>query len=122
MNHPQKIRVLPLLAVGAASIALLSASVTAGASPPPKEISLQPIGTYRDGAFDVSAAEIVAHDPDTQRLFVVNADPEDPAIDVLDMSNPALPVLATSVRNLGGTPNSVDLHARRQAGRRGERR
>ncbi len=110
MNHPQRIRVFPLLAVGAASIALLSASVTAGASPPSKEISLDPIGTYRDGAFDVSAAEIVAHDPDTQRLFVVNADPADPAIDVLDISTPSLPTLVRSFTGLGGTPNSVDVN------------
>jgi 2',3'-cyclic-nucleotide 2'-phosphodiesterase / 3'-nucleotidase / 5'-nucleotidase len=109
MNRSTNLRLLPVLAIGAASLALLSASVTAGASPPPKEISLQPIGTYRDGAFEVSAAEIVAHDPDTQRLFVVNADPDGPAIDVLDMSDPTMPTLVNSIVDLGGTPNSVDV-------------
>ena len=110
MNRTRNVRVLPLVAVSAASLALLSASVTAGASPPVKEISLEPIGTYRDGAFDVSAAEIVAHDPRTQRLFVVNADPAGPAIDVLDMSDPTAPVFVKSIIRLGGTPNSVDVH------------
>jgi hypothetical protein len=88
---------------------LVSASMTAVASPPPKEISLEPIGTYRDGAFEVSAAEIVAHDPASQRLFVVNADPAGPAIDVLDMSNPTTPTLVKSITGLGGNPNSVDV-------------
>jgi 2',3'-cyclic-nucleotide 2'-phosphodiesterase / 3'-nucleotidase / 5'-nucleotidase len=110
MNRTRNVSVLPLVAVSAASLALLSASVTAGASPPVKEISLEPIGTYRDGAFEVSAAEIVAHDPRTQRLFVVNADPADPAIDVLDMSDPTAPRLVASIVDLGGTPNSVDVH------------
>ncbi len=110
MNHATTLRVLPLLAVGAASVALVSASMTAVASPPPKEISLEPIGTYRDGAFEVSAAEIVAHDPATQRLFVVNADPAGPAIDVLDVSDPTSPTLVQSITGLGGNPNSVALN------------
>jgi 2',3'-cyclic-nucleotide 2'-phosphodiesterase / 3'-nucleotidase / 5'-nucleotidase len=44
------------------------------------------LGTYRDGAYNVSAAEIVAHDPATQRLFVVNGAAR--VVDVLDMRNP----------------------------------
>ena len=45
------------------------------------------LGTYRTGSYNVSAAEIAAHDPQTQRLFVVNG--ADRTVDVLDMRNPA---------------------------------
>ncbi len=44
------------------------------------------LGTYRTGSYNASAAEIVAHDPATQRLFVVNGG--DKKIDVLDMRDP----------------------------------
>lgn len=48
---------------------------------------LSVLGTYRTGSYNQGAAEIVAHDPATQRLFVVNGG--DRTIDVLDMKNPA---------------------------------
>lgn len=48
---------------------------------------LSVLGTYRSGSYNVGAAEIAAHDPGTQRLFVVNG--ADRAIDILDMRNPA---------------------------------
>lgn len=50
---------------------------------------LVPLGTYETGVFDASAAEIVVYDPDTQRLFVVNA--QVPAVEVLDISDPSNP-------------------------------
>ncbi len=88
------------LLVGASllvGIGLVAASLPpsiAGAKPKGR-ISLSPIGTYETGQFDESAAEIVAHDPDTQQLFVVNA--QKGAIDVLDISDPAAPTLATTL-------------------------
>jgi hypothetical protein len=97
----------PVLVGVIAMATLLALATPTSASPPPKGIALEPIGTYRDGAFEVSAAEIVAHDPRTQRLFVVNADPEDPGIDILDLSDPTQPTLFAAVRGLGGSPNSV---------------
>lgn len=74
------------------------------------ELSLQPIGTFRTGIFDASAAEIVAHDPKTQRLFVVNG--ADAAIDVLDIRNPFRPsrIAQIDVTGLGASPNSVAVH------------
>jgi len=48
---------------------------------------LQPLGTYETGVFDASAAEIVVHDPVSQRLFVVNANV--PTVEVLDVSDPS---------------------------------
>ncbi len=55
-------------------------------------ITLQPVGRYQSATakFDSGAAEIVAYDAGTQRIFVVNA--QDGKVDVLNGSNPASPV------------------------------
>ena len=53
--------------------------------PTSPSIELTFLGRYETGIFDESAAEIVAHDPGTQRLFVVNGDAN--ALDVLSMSD-----------------------------------
>ncbi len=69
---------------------------------------LNVLGTYRSGIYDRSAAEIPAHDPRSQRLFVVNA--ADRAIDIIDIRNPAAPVLVRQVKfapEVGHAPNSV---------------
>lgn len=50
---------------------------------------LKPLGTYETEVFDASAAEIVVHDPASQRLFVVNANA--PAVEVLDIKDPSNP-------------------------------
>ncbi|WP_372808871.1 hypothetical protein [Pontiella sp.] len=57
----------------------------------PSSISLSPIATYESDIFDEGAAEIVAHDVASQRLFVSNADEN--TLDVLDISDPANPSL-----------------------------
>lgn len=71
------------------------------------EIKLQAIGTYASGVFGLSAAEIVAHDPATQRLYVVNGAAK--TIDVLSIANPAAPVklFSIDVTPYGASPNSV---------------
>lgn len=51
-----------------------------------QDISLTPLGSYREGTYNEGAAEIVAHDPGTQRLFVVNGAKR--TVDVLDARNP----------------------------------
>ena len=73
---------------------------------PPFNLELTPVGSYATGIFDESAAEIVAHDPKTQRLFVVNG--EDDTIDVIDIADPTTPNKLFSI-DLGGNPNSVDV-------------
>lgn len=95
--------------------ALAAALLTCGIAAPafaapaasPFSISIEPIGTYATGIFDKSSAEIVAHDPKTQRLFVVNAESGD--IDVLDILAPHAPTLLFSVE-LGGIVNSVAVY------------
>ena len=70
-------------------------------------IDLAAIGSYETGIFDDSAAEIVAYDADTQRLFVTNS--YDEAVDVLDMSDPTAPTFEFSISVSGG-PSSVAVH------------
>jgi len=53
-------------------------------------IELNPIGTFQTGVFDEGAAEILAHDPITQNLFVINSDAT--TVDILDISDPSNPV------------------------------
>lgn len=71
--------------------------------------SISRLGTYNSGVFDASAAEIPAFDPISQRLFVVNA--QAGAIDVLDLSDPANPVLEQTLTTAsilaGSKVNSV---------------
>ena len=92
---------------GCALALSLTLSVRAGPAASPFAISITPIGTYATGIFDQSAAEIVAHDPKTQRLFVVNA--QSGNVDVLDIRKPSAPQLLFSVE-FDGVVNSVDVH------------
>jgi hypothetical protein len=70
-------------------------------------IELQAISSVRTDVVGVGAAEIVAHDPATHRLFVVNF----PAarIDVVDAADPANLVIigAIDITPYGGSANSV---------------
>jgi 2',3'-cyclic-nucleotide 2'-phosphodiesterase/3'-nucleotidase/5'-nucleotidase len=70
------------------------------------QISVTPIGTYRTGVFDQAAAEIVAFDPPSARLFFVNGNSD--TVGVLDISNPLAPTLVTAIDlSAYGNPNSV---------------
>ncbi|MFC5999769.1 choice-of-anchor I family protein [Quadrisphaera sp. GCM10027208] len=102
---PRRIHISGLLFAGAglAATALPLAGPAAGA-PPISRVSLTPIGTYHSGDFDESAAEIVAFDPGTHRLFVVNAN--DGVVDVLDLSDPTEPTKVDELVASGGI-NSV---------------
>src|SRR5687768_17059549 len=77
------------------------------AAPAAHLVELTPIGSYASGIFAQGAAEIVAHDPGTQRLFVVNA--QAASVDVLDISDPTHPTKIgdVSVLLFGGVANSV---------------
>jgi 2',3'-cyclic-nucleotide 2'-phosphodiesterase/3'-nucleotidase/5'-nucleotidase len=70
-------------------------------------IELRPLGVHATGTFAAGGAEIAAHDPATQRLFVVNGAHH--LIDVLDISDPLHPTLVRSidVTPFGGGANSV---------------
>lgn len=96
----------PLLA--AAALAALAAGNVHAAPAHALDLSLTPIGRFTNNApFNLSAAEIVAHDPATQRLFVSNS--RDNRLDVLSILNPASPVLLTAIdlSPYGANVNSV---------------
>ncbi|MDH6098085.1 esterase-like activity of phytase family protein, partial [Anabaenopsis sp. FSS-46] len=71
------------------------------------QLQLNLLGTYATNIFNRSAAEIVVHDPQTQRLFIVNASA--PAVEVLDISNPSNPTKLFEIDPsvYGATANSV---------------
>ena len=71
------------------------------------DLQLTPVGTYHSTIYDEGGAEIVAHDPIRQRLFVVNAN--DTAIDVIDIRDVTNPtkVAVLDASSLGGGANSV---------------
>jgi hypothetical protein len=102
----KKIGVISSLLVGC-SVVAFGAAPAPGKGPP--GITLEELGTYASGVFDGSAAEIVAHDPRTQRLFVVNA--ANATVDVLDIEDPSDPTLefAIDATEYGAVVNSVDV-------------
>lgn len=73
-------------------------------------IEMNVLGTYASGAFDESAAEIVAHDAANQRLFVINSN--DSTVDVLDINDPELPTLLGTIDATaeGAAANSVAVY------------
>ena len=107
------------LATGIAGLATVTNAAPAHAavvanpvthSAPGALIGLEPVGSHETGVFGESAAEIVAHHPDSQRVMVVNA--QSGKIDVLDVSEPAGPKLLHSVDGgTGTTINSVAVRA-----------
>lgn len=68
-------------------------------------IQLSFVGRYETGQFDESAAEIVDFDAATQRVFVVNA--QSGAVDVLDASSPAAPILLQSLDVAGDVATAI---------------
>lgn len=73
-------------------------------------LSLSVIGQHQTGVFDAGAAEIVAHDPRTQRVFAVNASAA--SVDALDINDPANPMLIGTIdaTEFGASANSVAVH------------
>jgi Ca2+-binding RTX toxin-like protein len=74
---------------------------------PTNALQLTPLGTYDHGGFDEGAAETLAYDPATRRLFVSNAEAN--TLDVLDLSDPSDPRLVSAIPldAFGGGVNSV---------------
>ncbi len=64
------------------SLAVFAFAVSAFAQAP----FLTPLGSYREGSYNEGAAEIVAHDPQTHRLYVVNGAKR--TVDILDARDP----------------------------------
>ncbi len=96
----------------AMAIAMTATAGLAGpvaAKPSVPGVTLEVLGTYATDprVLDAGAAEIVAHDPRTQRLFVVNASAS--RIDVLSILDPTNPVKVAFIdaTAIGASANSV---------------
>jgi len=94
------VRKLTRMLCAGAAVASMSAGTALGV-----EFRLNPIGTHATGIFDEGAAEIVAYDKNTFRLFVINADAA--TVDILDITDPTNPTLFTTINTSDGGPNSV---------------
>jgi hypothetical protein len=60
-----------------------------------QSIKLNHIGSFSNGVAGTNSAEIVAHDPGSQRLFIANS--IGAKIDIVNFSNPAAPSLVSSI-------------------------
>ena len=87
----------------------------------PDMLQLAPVGRYETGLFDQAAAEIVAYDDRSRRLFVVNA--AQAQVEVLDARTPSAPTKLFDLMTVGvvaadgstipagAIANSVDVRA-----------
>jgi 2',3'-cyclic-nucleotide 2'-phosphodiesterase / 3'-nucleotidase / 5'-nucleotidase len=100
----------PIRFARALSLALALSGALAIAHAQEDRVELRWLGTAATGTFDESAAEIVAHDPGSQRLFVVNA--QSGQIDVIDIADPSAPRFLPTVQvgADGEVSNSVAVH------------
>lgn len=108
-----------LLASAIASAALLvvacgdnnNSTPAAAVEATPEAIQMNFLGRFETGQFNVSAAEIPAFDAASRRGFVVNA--QEGALDVLDLSNPAVPVMLDTLRAdaIEGLPAGVVVNS-----------
>ncbi len=102
-------KIRTLRCIGLAAVMACSPGTIAFAAPSEAlEFTLTPIGTHTNGApYNLSASEIVAHDPGTQRLYVVNG--RDIRVDVLDINNPTTPTKVGQIElaSYGRVVNSV---------------
>jgi hypothetical protein len=73
----------------------------------PRLLTLEKIGGFAHSG-GASSAEITAYDPLSKRLFVVNG--ANASVDVLDLSNPTLPILVGSLTALSLAPGLANVN------------
>ncbi|HSI65402.1 MAG TPA: choice-of-anchor I family protein, partial [Candidatus Saccharimonadia bacterium] len=97
-----------LTALGCAALTVLAPLSATAKSP--HSISVTPVATVAAGSFLTSAAEIAAHDPATQRVFVVNA--QAAQIDVISIADPSQPSIigVIDAKPYGAVANSVAVN------------
>jgi|LGVF01.1.fsa_nt_gb hypothetical protein len=87
-----------------------TAALPAPAEPPAASIMLSKLSTYATGVFDKGAAEIVAHDPASQKLFVVNGFTNGIDVLSLDGSGNITKESTIDLAAYGAAPNSVAVN------------
>ena len=96
-----------------AMVSLLLSTAVLQAAPVQRKIHLTPVGSYATGWFgkDVAAATVLAYDPTTRRVYVVNAYQK--TLDVLSIVDPAYPAKVAELDLLpfGGGVNSVAVRS-----------
>lgn len=87
-------------------LTLISLSISAFT----QNLELKHLSTFKTGIFDEGAAEIVAYDAASQRLFFSNANANE--IGVLDISDPSTPIEVTTIdlSTFGDGVNSVAVY------------
>src|SRR5215204_1580915 len=92
------------------SAALLPLTQAVALPPALPAVQLTLLGSHSSGIFNGGGSEIVAHDPLTQRLYVVNA--QAASLDVLSIRDPAKPrnIATISLLPFGGIANSVAVY------------
>ena len=77
--------------------------------PASNELNLSLLSSFTNGTGGVNSAEIVAHDAQSQRLFIANSIAG--KMDIVNFSNPASPVLLSSISMAPyGNINSIAVH------------
>ncbi len=73
-------------------------------------LSMKLIGRHHTGIYNEGAAEIVAYDSGSKRLFKVNA--KAATVEVLDIKNPSAPKPVNTIDStkLGGSANSIAVY------------
>src|SRR5688572_28832091 len=80
------------------------------------QIHVRPMGQYATGITGLTAAEVAAFDPESKHLFSVNAALN--TVDILDVNDPATPILVSSVPMAScapGRPTGVAVRGGRVA-------
>jgi 2',3'-cyclic-nucleotide 2'-phosphodiesterase/3'-nucleotidase/5'-nucleotidase len=84
---------------GAAVAALIGlAQGHVAGDPPPKGITLRPLGSFESGFFDEGAIEIAAFDPETARVFATYAGQN--YVGIIDITDPDNPVAASPLAQI----------------------
>src|SRR5262245_28227877 len=105
-NGPLTLLAAACAAALGSSVALAGDEVANGNSN--LQIELTMLGRYDSGIRGASGAEIVQHDPLSQRLFTVNAQAR--SVDVLSIVDPSSPTLVGTITETLGNANSVSVH------------
>ncbi len=93
MNH-RKPLLLALVSIGLPLLILVFSLSGTQARPDDHHVSLSKVGGY-DSGLGEGAAEIVTYDPQTARIFIVNA--TDASVDIVDISDPTEPMEVSQI-------------------------